>query len=144
MDFKRGNLVIKNVKKVSGIVYEGRGVSSNVFYVGGGGKGGWGMRAGLKKKYNAIFTHLLNDCEDLEWMDSFAMVIAYRSRQDCDNVSATGKFILDALKQEREGAIVVKKGWVYDDSPKYCKGVYIQYDENLPNNTFQFFLLKLS
>jgi hypothetical protein len=144
MDFKRDGLVIKNVKKVSTLVYEGRGVSSNVFYVGGGGKGGWGMRAGLKKKYNAIFTHLLNDCEDLEWMETFKLVLFYRSRQDPDNVSSIIKFTLDALKQERSGHIVVKKGWVYDDSPKYCKGVYIQYDANLPNNTFQFFLLKLS
>jgi hypothetical protein len=144
MDFKRGDLIIKNVKKVSVVVYEGRGVSSNSFYAGSASKKGWGMRMGLKKKYNEIFTRLLNDCEDLSWMETFKIVVFYRSKQDPDNISGTIKFTLDALKQEREGHIVVKKGWVYDDSPKYCKGVYIQYDEALPNNTFQFFLLKLS
>lgn len=142
MDWKRGNLVIRGVKASFKVAYEGRGVSTNSFYSGSNAAKGWGARMNLKAKYNKIFTTLLNE-SSIPWMDEYMVVLFYNSKQDPDNTVSTTKFFLDALKEERVGSTPVRKGWVYDDSPKYCKGVMSIPDKTLPHNTFEFNLLQL-
>lgn len=144
MDFKRGSLVIKNIKGSYTIRYEGQGVSTNAFYSGAGGRNGWRMRSALKTKYSKIFTTLLNESDLPEWMDEYMVVVFYNSKQDPDNVvGGLLKIMLDNLKQERLKGTVIKKGWVYDDSKAYLKGVASFPDTALPNNTFEIQILHL-
>lgn len=143
MDFKRGLVVIKNIKASYLITYSGQGLSTNAFYAGGAGRNGWRTRSTIKNKYAKIFTTLLKD-SDVKWMDEYMMVIFYNSKQDPDNVlGGLGKVALDTLKEEREKGVVTKKGWVHDDSKTYLKGACCFPDLALPNNTFDIHLIHL-
>jgi hypothetical protein len=143
MDFKRGSLVIKNIKASYLITYTGQGVSTNAFYSGAGGRNGWRMRSTLKTKYAKIFTTLL-ESSDVPWMDEYSIAVFYNSKQDPDNVvGGLIKIMLDSLKEERLKGKIVKKGWVRDDSKTYLKGVSCFPDTTLPNNTFDIHLIHL-
>jgi len=123
------------------IVYKGQGVSWNEIY-GSSGKNAWKVRKTLVDKYKKIFTILLLEAK-LPWFEEYDLTLFYNSRQDPDNASCSIKMFADAFKQDRLGDTILKKGWVYDDSKKYCKGVHIIPDETLENNTFKFVLTKL-
>jgi len=123
------------------ITYEGQGLSWNDIYANSG-KNAWKIRKSLVDKYKKIFTILLLEAK-MSWLEAFDLTIEYNSRHDCDNVGCMGKTLVDAMKQEREGDTVIRKGWVYDDSKKYFKGFHILVNESLENNTFKFIIKKL-
>lgn len=77
-------------------------------------------------------------------MDECMVLLFYNSRHDCDNlVGGFTKLFLDTLKQERDNGRITKKGYIYDDSKAYLKGVASFPDTNLPLNTFEIIVLKL-
>lgn len=123
------------------ILYQGQGISWNDIYANSG-KNAWKIRKSLVDKYKKIFTILILEAK-LPWMDEYEVTLLYNSKQDVDNTGAAVKILLDSLKQKREGGIVTQRGWVYDDSKKYCKGIHLIPDESLENNTFKFIIKKL-
>lgn len=142
MKYKAGAVSIDGVKDVYSVLYQGEGVSTNSYYAAGSGKNGWRIRQGIKKRYAVIFNHLLS-ASNLPWMDEYMVVLRYNSRIDPDNtVGGLCKLMLDSLKQERKDDRVIKQGWVYDDSKKYCKGI-MSIPEDLVNNTYIFDILHL-
>ena len=124
---------------VAEFVYEGAGVSFNQIY----SQGTWYTRSSIKKKYRSIFNVLIESNKDLCWIDKYVIDLSYNSRHDPDNVVAMEKVFIDALKQEvsRDGKII-KQGYIKDDSKKYCRGVILRPDEELPFNTFKFTLYR--
>lgn len=143
MVYKTGIISISGVQDVYPVIYQGQGISTNDYYAGASGKNGWKIRAGIKTKYCKIFVSLLY-AADLPWMDKYIVILKYNSRMDPDNtIGGLAKLMLDSLKQERKEGVVVKQGWVYDDSKKYIKGIMAVPDEGLPNNTYIFDILHL-
>jgi hypothetical protein len=118
------------------ITYSGKGVSWNDIY-GSSGKNAWKVRKTIVDKYKKIFTYLILEAK-LPWIDTFKITLFYNSRLDPDNCGANLKMMLDALKQDRLEGKVLKQGWIYDDSKKFCKGVSIIPDESLPTDTYKF------
>jgi len=138
MIYSRGNLQINNVKEVYTVVYQGQGVSNNSFY----SAQHWKVRHGIKEKFSKIFWYKLLEAK-LPQMREYQLYIFYNSKHDPSNVTAMLKLFEDSLKEERKDGLVTKKGWIYDDTKKYCKGVGQHPDESLPNNTFEFVILHL-
>lgn len=139
MVYKRDHLYIDRVKQVHTVVYEGKAVSNNEYYA----SNNWRTRHGIKAKFSKIFNVLLSQA-GLPWMDKYAVMLFYNGRQDPDNLGGGFvKLFLDALKQERKKGQIIKQGWVYDDSPEYCKMVSTCYDYTLKPNTFEFVILEL-
>jgi hypothetical protein len=139
MDFKRGSLVIKGVKGVFTVRYSGVGTGTNATY----SANGWRTRHALKTKYSKIFQHLLSEAGDIPWMTEYMLFVFYNSKHDPSNISGFSKLMEDNLKQIRKEGVVVRKGYVYDDSKKYCKGTAQWPDESLPHNTFEFVIIQL-
>jgi hypothetical protein len=126
-----------NLEKVATIVYSGRGVSLNKFY----SQGHWSTRSNIKNTYRKVFTELLDNNKDIRWVDKYFLAIYYNSAHDPDNVIGMEKVFTDTLKQEKDKAgNIIYKGYIQDDSKKYCRGVSIFPDEQLPKNTFKFVL----
>lgn len=138
MVYSRGNLQINNVKGAYTITYQGQGVSNNQFY----SSQHWSVRHGIKVKYDKVFWYKLLEAK-LPQMQEYLLYIFYNSKHDPSNVTAMLKLFEDSLKEERKEGVVTKKGWIYDDTKKYCKGVGQHPDEKLPNNTFEFVILHL-
>jgi hypothetical protein len=138
MVYSRGNLQINNVKGAYTVVFEGKAVSNNEFY----SSQHWTVRHGIKTKFGKIFWYKLLEAK-LPQMEEYQLYIFYNSKHDPSNVTAMLKLFEDSLKEERKEGKVVKKGWIYDDTKKYCKGVGQHPDETLPNNTFEFVILHL-
>lgn len=138
MVYSRGNLQINNVKGAYTVVFQGQGVSNNAFY----SSQHWKVRHGIKDKFGKIFWYKLLEAK-LPQMQEYQLYIFYNSKHDPSNVTAMLKLFEDSLKEERNEGIVTKKGWIYDDTKKYCKGVGQHPDESLPNNTFEFVILHL-
>ncbi len=138
MVYSRGNLQINNVKGVYTVVFQGQGVSNNAFY----SSHHWKVRHGIKEKFGKIFWYKLLEAK-LPQMEEYQLYIFYNSKHDPSNVTAMLKLFEDSLKEERKEGVVTKKGWIYDDTKKYCKGVGQHPDETLPNNTFEFVILHL-
>jgi hypothetical protein len=125
--------------KVIKIRYQGKGVSLNKFYK----QGHWSTRSQLKNEYCEKFDKLFETSKDLEWVESFYLVIFYNSRHDVDNVVGMGKVFVDAFKRtlDAEGNIV-RPGYVMEDDKKHYKGLCIIPDKSLPYNTFDFIILE--
>lgn len=127
---------IKNIHKIT---FVGTGVSLNKFY----SQGHWSMRHKLKNEFGNTFKNLFSDYGKLTWMQAYSILIFYNSRHDPDNVIGMEKLFIDALKEERDqNGKIIKKGYIHDDSKKYCKGVFIVPDITLKTNTFEFILLE--
>jgi len=60
-------------------------------------------------------------------LTNYKVKVVYCSRYDVDNVTGGLKMLLD---------LIVKKGGVIDDSPKYFKSLEIIYDATLKKNTY--------
>jgi hypothetical protein len=142
MVYRQGNVSISGVKGVYAVTYVGSGVSNNTFYSGGGGRGGWRVRSSLKNKYSKLFQSLI-DKVSIPWMDVYQISIVYNSKMDPGNVAAMEKIFTDTIKEERLKGVVTKKGLIYDDSKKYCKGVMLIPDDSLPKDTYRFDILHL-
>lgn len=112
------------------IVYQGEGVSNNKFYAGGSGQNGWKVRAGIKAKYSKIFGWLIKPVPKLE---KIACIVFFKSKHDCDNVSAMQKLLLDSLKEQK----------IADDNTKHVLLTAQVYDPTLAHNTFEFVIIKL-
>lgn len=123
------------------ITYVGQGVSWNQIY-GASGKNSWKIRKTLVDRYKKIFTVLLLEAK-LPWFNEYEITLEYNSRHDLDNAGCMIKCLQDCFKQDRLGDQIIKKGWVHDDSKKYCKRLTIVPNESLENNTFKFILKKL-
>lgn len=122
---------------VADIRFKGRGVSFNEIY----SSGTWYTRSRIKNKYKDIFDLLIKGDKDIRWMNEFVIDLSYNSKHDPDNVVAMEKIFVDTMRQERDKEKnVIKKGYFYDDSKRYCKGVILRPDESLPFNTFRFCL----
>lgn len=131
---------LRNLKvlTVYTVVYQGKGVSSNDFYE----QKHWGTRLALKHKFEKIFqVHLLK--VRLPKIDQYAVVLFYNSRHDPDNCGGFLKIFLDTLKEKRLKGKLIKKGYVIDDSSKYCKGTMQIFDSTLPTNTFEFQIIEI-
>lgn len=122
---------------VADIRFRGQGVSFNAIY----SSGTWYTRSRIKNQYKEIFGKLILADKDLRWMDKYVIDLSYNSKHDPDNVVAMEKIFIDTLRQERDKEKnVTKKGYIYDDSKRFCKGVVLRPDESLPFNTFRFVL----
>lgn len=121
------------------ITYQGKGVSVNDYY----SAKGWWHRNKIKKEYSEIFDNLIRKSK-IQWMDEYCLIIFYNSNHDPDNVVGLSKIFVDEIKQQtdKQGDII-KKGFIKDDSPKYCKFFAVVPDKKLTKNTFEFRLLKI-
>jgi hypothetical protein len=127
------HLIIRRLLKLFtsySIIYEGVGVSNNLFYAGGSGQSGWRVRAGIKAKYSKIFGWLIKPVPKLE---QIACLVFFRSKHDCDNVVAMQKLLLDSLKGQK----------IVDDNTKHVLMTAQIYDPTLKHNTFEFVIIKL-
>ena len=123
------------------ISYQGKGVSVNEYY----SAKGWWNRAKIKKEYSAIFEKLIKK-SNIQWMNTYALIIYYNSNHDPDNVVGLSKIFVDEIKQEKikKSGVISKKGYITDDSPRYCKFFAIVPDRELVKNTFEFNLIKIN
>jgi hypothetical protein len=117
----------QNIKGVHKIVYQGKGVSLNDYY----SAGHWSRRSKIKNTYKVIFNDLFTEA-NLSHMEKFSLVIRYNSRHDVDNVTGLEKVFIDTLREE----------WVKEDNKKYYRGYMVFPDEELPTNTFEFYLIE--
>lgn len=93
------------------IEWEGEHVSLNDLY----SMNNWRKRHQIKKKWREKFGEMI-DSKDFELMDKYELFVYFRSRLDPSNVSAIVKLFEDTLKT---------KGFIVDDSIKYCNGIHI-------------------
>lgn len=97
------------------IRWSGKHISLNDWY----SSKHWALR---KKQKDTWYKHFLSLLSDTVQLRTYRLEIYYNSRLDADNVITHGKLLNDFLKD---------RGWVVDDSPKFCKGVSITYDDSL-------------
>lgn len=124
---------MKKEKRISGwkiIRFQGKAVSFNKLYE----MRHWKTRATLANKYHEIFRILLaRDFGPIpKKKANFSILVAFNNRYDTDNLCAMEKFFTDTY---------VKAGYAEDDSTKFFKGLNIIYDETLPKNTVDFYVI---
>lgn len=67
----------------------------------------------------------------VSFMKRYRIAMLYNSRHDLINVAFMIKIIEDCCKT---------KGYIIDDTKKFCRGILIEPDETLPTNTFKFII----
>lgn len=121
------------------ILYTGKGVSLNDFY----SQGHFYKRNELKKKYAKIFSELIAD-SGLVPIEKYILTCYFNSRHDTSNVAGMVKMFEDTLAGDhnrRKGfGIYEYPRMIPDDSKKYCLGIEIYPDLELPANTFKFII----
>lgn len=125
------------VKKLVKITYTGQGITLNDIY---------GLhyqaRGSKVRKYKETFTWLLKQ-SGLQRFDKFALLLAYNSRMDTDNVSGMAKMFVDALHDETKNGITIRKGWVENDNHHFYKALITLPAKSLPFNTYDFYIIIL-
>lgn len=112
--------------------YEGKGVSLNDYY----SSKHWTHRNRLKNNYSNIFNSLMDSSiGDFQCEEKYGLCVIYNSRHDPDNVTGLSKIFQDCLK---------KREIIKDDSKKFCKFFCIINNNELPLNTFDFYLYKIN
>lgn len=110
------------------ITYVGNGFSLNDAY-----SSHW---AQAKKKKDALklrFKHLIQEA-GLPKIEKFRLQVTYRSRHDTDNIIPVLKVFVDQLRYS---------GVIPEDNRHHYKGLSIDYDDNLPNNTYQLTIIPI-
>ncbi len=107
------------------IVYSGKIPSTNTVYA----SGSWQVRAAEKIKWAKIITTLLLEAK-VKPFNNFNLEIKYRTRHDVDNLSILAKYFSDTLKIK----------YVKDDTSMLFKKLTIEYNEDLPKNTIEFYI----
>lgn len=134
IDFKQDSLrgfeIINRGKKVTSILYEGKSLSLNSFYVGGH----FSRRAKIKKEFKGYFNILFEKAKGLRFMDKFFVVMYCNNRLDTDNNIGLEKVFMDTLNE---------LGYIKDDNKKYFKALFIFTDGNLPSNSTEFVLYEI-
>lgn len=103
------------------ITYKGPGFSLNDAY-----KIHWTQ---AKKKKDALkmdFRLLLRDA-GVPKIEKFRLQVSFNARYDVDNIIPVLKVFVDVLRYET---------LIPDDTKHYYKGLSIDYDDNLPSNTY--------
>ncbi|GAC1372636.1 MAG: hypothetical protein NVS3B25_07300 [Hymenobacter sp.] len=109
--------------------YSGAVVSHNKTFAGMH----WSKRKALTDKWHGIFRGLLH-AAGVGQIERFRLHLRYNSRHDVDNLVLTCKWAVDAMKGV----------YVAEDSKKHYRGIAIEADETLPNNTFVFTIIELA
>lgn len=126
-------------KRIWQILYTGKGVSLNDFY----SQGHFSKRNEIKKKYAEIFNKLILE-EKVEPIEKYILTCYFNSRHDTSNVSGMVKIFEDTLAgvhNRRKGiGFYEYPRMIPDDSKKYCLGIEIYPDLELPLNTFKFII----
>ncbi|MDB4349053.1 hypothetical protein OAA64_01880 [bacterium] len=105
------------------IEWEGEHVSLNDLY----SMNNWRKRHQIKKYWRQLFSDMI-DSAGLEKINQYELYVYYNSRLDPSNVSAIVKLFEDTLKT---------KGFIIDDSKKYCKGIHIIPDLEMRNKQYK-------
>ena len=130
VDSLRGFDLIKRGEKVTSMLYEGKSLSLNSFYVGGH----FSRRTRIKKEFKGYFKELFERTEGLVFMNKFFLIMYCNNRLDVDNNVGLEKIFMDTLREN---------GYIKDDNKKHFKGLFIFVDGNLPSNSTEFVLYEI-
>lgn len=91
----------------------------------------WRIRYNLTQKYHKIFAILIKQAQ-VPKITEFSLILSFNSRHDVDNLIAMEKFFTDTL---------VETGRIEKDNKKVFKSLYIVYNNKLPVNQIDFFII---
>ena len=93
----------------------------------------WAVRSKNKNDWRAFFTPLIKQA-GVPLLPQYRLLLEFNSRLDPSNTIAMVKLFEDTLKNV---------GLIHDDSKKYCKGIIVEPNDDLPSKTYRITLFKV-